>query len=202
MIYLSLIYNGVTCPVICSELRDGNSPCDHFWLSSLSLSMKSPVPAPRLALSVWTERVKFQRSLKEGDVTSRNFIRKSKEKKKWKKSEVAAFVILKSSKIFFPCLKISLSGFLNEFDSIPKAHFAMTSNARAWKTFLTSTTGFVGVTSSKCWIMLSTESPKRSSIPFIFPDVKVGLRPFLRSLHSSPVATSRVRNFWFPISNE
>merc|ERR1712066_1126535 len=33
--------------------------------------------------------------------------------------------------------------------------------------------------------MLSTESPRRSSIPFIFPEVKVGLRAFLRSLHSS-----------------
>ena len=59
----------------------------------------------------------------------------------------------------------------------------MTSRAIDWKVFLTMTAGLSWVTVSRWSIMLSTAPLISSSMPLIFPEEKVGLSPFLRSLH-------------------
>ena len=64
-------------------------------------------------------------------------------------------------------------------------NLAITSRAIFWKTSLTLTKVSTLVTISKWSIIWVTPPSSKSNIPLIFPELKVGLRPFLRSWISS-----------------
>ena len=149
-------------------LKNGNIRYNHIWGWRAHEASKANTVEFQVSLKTFTQKAPVERESRS----------------------------MNSSKMFLPDPNILLSGLVKEFESMPKAHLqnfiwlivivaikdlAITSSAIFWKTSLMSTTLSFLVTSSRWSIIWLTPPSRRSSIPLIFPELNVGLRPFLKS---------------------